>query len=109
KGRAFGRVRQAMQMMSVVTMAVPCMVLGLGFIFYFYDVIYPLNVLLGTLAFLVFNTVVHYYTVGQMTALTALTKLPSDIEATAASVKLPQYKLFFKVTLPVCMPAVLDI
>ncbi|HIF5951574.1 TPA: putative 2-aminoethylphosphonate ABC transporter permease subunit [Vibrio parahaemolyticus] len=109
KGRAFGQVRQAMQMLSVVPMAVPGMVLGLGYIFYFNDVNNPLNVLYGTMAFLVINTVVHYYTVGHMTALTALKQLPSEIEATAASVKLPQYKLFFKVTLPVCMPAVLDI
>ena len=42
-------------------------------------------------------------------SLTALKQLPSEIEATAASVKLPQYKLFFKVTLPVCLPAILDI
>ncbi|MGH1611539.1 putative 2-aminoethylphosphonate ABC transporter permease subunit [Vibrio parahaemolyticus] len=109
KGRAFGPVRQAMQMLSVVPMAVPGMVLGLGYILYFNDVNNPLNVLYGTMAFLVINTVVHYYTVGHMTALTALKQLPSEIEATAASVKLPQYKLFFKVTLPVCMPAVLDI
>ncbi len=109
KGRAFAPVRQAMQMLSVVPMAVPGMVLGLGYIFYFNDVNNPLNVLYGTMAFLVINTVVHYYTVGHMTALTALKQLPSEIEATAASVKLPQYKLFFKVTLPVCMPAVLDI
>ncbi|EGQ7946809.1 putative 2-aminoethylphosphonate ABC transporter permease subunit [Vibrio parahaemolyticus] len=109
KGRAFGPVRQVMQMLSVVPMAVPGMVLGLGYIFYFNDVNNPLNVLYGTMAFLVINTVVHYYTVGHMTALTALKQLPSEIEATAASVKLPQYKLFFKVTLPVCMPAVLDI
>ena len=64
--------------------------------------------LYGTMAFLVINTVVHYYTVGHMTALTALKQLPSEIEATAASVNLPQYKLFFKVTVPVCLPAILD-
>ncbi|KAB0320289.1 putative 2-aminoethylphosphonate ABC transporter permease subunit [Vibrio diabolicus] len=109
KGRAFGPVRQVMQMLSVVPMAVPGMVLGLGYIFYFNDANNPLNVLYGTMAFLVINTVVHYYTVGHMTALTALKQLPSEIEATAASVKLPQYKLFFKVTLPVCLPATLDI
>lgn len=109
KGRAFGRIRQVMQMLSVVPMAVPGMVLGLGYIFYFNDANNPLNVLYGTMAFLVINTVVHYYTVGHMTALTALKQLPSEIEATAASVKLPQYKLFFKVTLPVCLPAILDI
>ncbi|MFH4358651.1 putative 2-aminoethylphosphonate ABC transporter permease subunit [Vibrio diabolicus] len=109
KGRAFGPIRQVMQMLSVVPMAVPGMVLGLGYIFYFNDANNPLNVLYGTMAFLVINTVVHYYTVGHMTALTALKQLPSEIEATAASVKLPQYKLFFKVTLPVCLPATLDI
>ena len=109
KGRAFGPIRQVMQMLSAVPMAVPGMVLGLGYIFYFNDANNPLNVLYGTMAFLVINTVVHYYTVGHMTALTALKQLPSEIEATAASVKLPQYKLFFKVTLPVCLPAILDI
>ncbi|CAE6958205.1 TPA: putative 2-aminoethylphosphonate ABC transporter permease subunit [Vibrio campbellii] len=109
KGRAFGPIRHVMQMLSVVPMAVPGMVLGLGYIFYFNDANNPLNVLYGTMAFLVINTVVHYYTVGHMTALTALKQLPSEIEATAASVKLPQYKLFFKVTLPVCFPAILDI
>ncbi|WP_117232414.1 putative 2-aminoethylphosphonate ABC transporter permease subunit [Vibrio maerlii] len=109
KGRAFGPVRQLMQVLSVVPMAVPGMVLGLGYIFYFNDINNPLNVLYGTMAFLVINTVVHYYTVGHMTALTALKQLPAEIEATAASVKMPQYKLFFKVTLPVCLPAVLDI
>ncbi|EGR2322031.1 putative 2-aminoethylphosphonate ABC transporter permease subunit [Vibrio alginolyticus] len=109
KGRAFGPIRQVMQMLSVVPMAVPGMVLGLGYIFYFNDANNPLNVLYGTMAFLVINTVVHYYTVGHMTTLTALKQLPSEIEATAASVKLPQYKLFFKVTLPVCLPAILDI
>lgn len=109
KGRAFAPVRQMMQMLSIVPMAVPGMVLGLGYIFYFNDVNNPLNVLYGTMIFLVINTVVHYYTVGHMTAVTALKQLPAEIEATAASVKLPQYKLFFKVTLPVCMPAILDI
>lgn len=109
KGRAFAPIRQVMQMVSVVPMAVPGMVLGLGYIFYFNDMSNPLNVLYGTMTFLVINTIVHYYTVGHMTALTALKQIPAEIEATAASVNLPQYKLFFKVTVPVCLPAILDI
>lgn len=109
KGRAYAPLRQGMQMMSVIPMAVPGMVLGLGYIFYFNDVNNPLNFLYGTMAFMVINTIVHYYTVGHMTALTALKQLPSEIESTAASIKLPQYKLFYKVTLPVCSPAILDI
>lgn len=108
KGRSFAVIRRLLQILSVVPMAVPGMVLGLGYIFYFNDVNNPLNLLYGTMAFLVINTIVHYYTVGHMTALTVLKQLPEEIEATAASVKMPQYKLFFKVTLPVCLPAILD-
>ena len=55
------------------------------------------------------NTVAHYFTVGHLTALTALKKLPSEIESVSASLKVPQYKAFFKVSLPVCVPALLDI
>ncbi|MEZ9233663.1 putative 2-aminoethylphosphonate ABC transporter permease subunit [Vibrio amylolyticus] len=109
KGRSFAPIRQFMQMMSVIPMAVPGLVLGLGYIFYFNDANNPLGFLYGTMAFLVINTIVHYYTVGHMTAITALKQLPDELEATAAAVKLPQHKLFFKVTLPVCLPAVLDI
>ncbi|KXF83049.1 putative 2-aminoethylphosphonate ABC transporter permease subunit [Enterovibrio coralii] len=109
KGRAFAPIRQLLQMVSIIPMAVPGMVLGLGYIFYFNDGNNWLNPLYGTMALLVINTVMHYYTVGHMTSLAALKQLPAEIEATAASVKMPQYKLFYKVTLPVCMPALFDI
>lgn len=109
KGNAYSPLRQLMQMLSVVPMAVPGLVLGLGYIFFFNDVSNPLSFLYGGMIILVINTVVHYYTVGHMTALTALKQMPVEIEATAASVNLPQYKLFMKVTVPVCLPAILDI
>lgn len=65
--------------------------------------------LYGTMAILVINTIIHYYTVGHMTALTALKQLPAEVEAISASIKMPQYKTFFKVTVPVCAPAILEI
>lgn len=109
KGRAFTPLRRFLQILSVLPMAVPGMVLGLGYIFFFNDVNNPLNFLYGSMLLLVLNTVVHYYTVGHMTAIAALKQLPAELEASAASIKLPQYKLFWKVTLPVCLPAVFDI
>lgn len=109
KGRVFAPLRQAMQMLSMVPMAVPGLVLGLGYIFFFNHASNPLNGLYGGMLLLVINTVVHYYTVGHMTAVTALKQLPPELEATAASIKLPQYRLLWKVTLPVSLPAVLDI
>ncbi|WP_318489300.1 putative 2-aminoethylphosphonate ABC transporter permease subunit [Photobacterium leiognathi] len=109
KGHCAAPLRQLLQMFAIIPMAVPGMVLGLGYIFFFNNHHNPLTVLYGTMTILVINTVMHYYTVGHMTAITALKQLPAEIEAISASLKLPQYKAFFKVTLPVCAPAILDI
>ncbi|MCW8331282.1 putative 2-aminoethylphosphonate ABC transporter permease subunit [Photobacterium sp. SDRW27] len=109
KGRSLGPLRSLLQMLAIVPMAVPGMVLGLGYIFFFNHHANPLSVLYGTMAILVINTIIHYYTVGHMTALTALKQLPAEVEAISASIKIPQYKVFLKVTVPVCMPAILEI
>lgn len=109
KGRGFGAIRRLLQMITIIPMAVPGIVLGLGYIFFFNDINNPLNGLYATMILLVVNTVVHYYTVGHMTALTALKQLPAEIEAISASIKMPQYKSFFMITLPICAPAIMDI
>lgn len=109
KGMLNKPLKQTLQILCLLPMAVPGMVLGLGYIFFFNHPDNPLNMLYGTLTILVINTLVHYYTVGHLTALSALKQLPQEVEAVAASLKVPQYKIFFKVTLPVCLPAILDI
>lgn len=102
-------LKHFIHIMAMLPMAVPGMVLGLGYIFFFNQAGNPLGILYGTMAILVINTVAHYFTVGHLTALTALKKLPAEIEQVAASLKIPQYKAFLKVSLPVCTPALLDI
>ncbi|MGR5129053.1 putative 2-aminoethylphosphonate ABC transporter permease subunit [Photobacterium swingsii] len=109
KGRSFGALRSLLQMFAIIPMAVPGLVLGLGYILFFNHQANPLSMLYGTMAILVINTIIHYYTVGHMTALTALKQLPAEVEAISASIKMPQYKTFFKVTVPVCAPAILEI
>src|SRR5690606_2902419 len=54
-------------------------------------------------------TITHFYTVSHMTATTALKQMDREFESVAASLKQPVWKLFSRVTLPVCVPAVLDI
>ena len=85
------------------------MVLGLGYIFFFNHPANPLNVIYHTMAILVISTIVHYYTSSHLTALTALKQIDSEFEAVSASLKVPFYKTFFRVTVPVCLPAILDI
>lgn len=109
KGRAMKPLRNALHLMAMMPMAVPGMVLGLGYIFYFNSPSTPLNGIYGTMTILVLCTVVHLYTVGHMTAMTTLRQIPAEIEAVAASLKIPQYRAFFKISLPLGLPAILDI
>lgn len=105
----FGWLRRLISLLGLLPMAVPGMVLGLGYIFFFNQPGNPLSLLYGTMALLVINSLCHYYTVGQMTMQAALKQLPSEIETVASSLKLPRYLTFWRITLPVCSPALLDV
>jgi iron(III) transport system permease protein len=84
-------------------------VLGLGYIFFFNAPGNPLNFLYATLAILVINTVSHFYTVAHLTALTALKQIDAEFEAVSASLKVAFYRTFLRVTVPICLPAIIDI
>jgi iron(III) transport system permease protein len=102
-------VRALIRLLAAIPMGVPGMVLGLGYILFFNHPDNPLNVLYHTMTILVLSTVVHYYTSSHLTAVTALKALDNEFEAVSASLKVPFYKTFFRVTVPVCLPAILDI
>jgi iron(III) transport system permease protein len=107
RGLALGR--GLFHFFAMLPMAVPGLVLGLAYIFFFNAPGNPLNVLYRTMTILVINTIVHFYTVGHLTALTALRQLDPEFETVAASLKQPFYRTFWRVTVPVCLPTVLDI
>ncbi len=109
KGRGFLAGRAAFQFLAMMPMAVPGLVLGLAYIFFFNHPDNPLNGLYRTMALLVINTIVHFYTVAHLTAITALKQMDPEFEAVSASLKQPFYKTFWRVTVPVCLPAILDI
>jgi iron(III) transport system permease protein len=101
--------RSSFQFLAMLPMAIPGMVLGLAYIFFFNDPANPLNPIYGTMVILVVCTVTHFYTVSHLTAVTALKQMDREFEAVASSLKQPFYKLVAKVTVPVCMPSILDI
>jgi len=109
KSRAFPIGRLAIQFLAMMPMAVPGMVLGLAYIFFFNHPKNPLGFLYGTLAILVIVTVTHFYTVGHLTMVTALKQLDNEFESVSASLKVPIYKTVWRVTVPVCVPAILNI
>src|SRR5205809_4830423 len=109
KTTGMNSVRKLIRLLAAIPMGVPGMVLGLGYILFFNHPDNPLNGLYHTMTILVLSTVVHYYTSSHLTAVTALKALDNEFEAVSASLKLPFYKTFFRVTVPVCLPAILDI
>ena len=109
KTRGMPLLKAVVRLLAAIPMGVPGMVLGLGYILFFIDPANPLNGLYGTLTILVLSTIVHYYTSSHLTAVTALKALDNEFEAVSASLKVPFYKTFFRVTVPVCLPAILDI
>ena len=109
KTRGFRVGRGTFQFLAMMPMAVPGMVLGLAYIAFFNAPNNPLHFLYGTMAILVICTVAHFYTVAHLTAVTALQQMDSEFESVSASLKQPIAKMFTRVTVPVCLPAILDI
>jgi iron(III) transport system permease protein len=102
-------LRPLIRFQAMLPMAVPGMVLGIGYILFFNAPANPLNFLYGTMAILVLSTLVHFYSSSHLTAVTALKQIDSEFESVSASLKVPFYKTFWRVTVPVCLPSILDI
>jgi iron(III) transport system permease protein len=102
-------LRGAVRLLAMLPMAVPGLVLGLGFIFFFNAPGNPLGGLYHTMTLLTICTIVHFYTTGHLTAVTALKAMDAEFEAVAASLKVPFWTTFRRVTLPICTPALIDI
>lgn len=100
---------QLLRLLCFIPMAVPGLVLGLGYVFFFNLPANPLHGLYGSLTLLVICTVAHFLTTAQMTVSAALRQLDGEFEAAALSLKVPLLRHFFRVTLPICLPALLDI
>jgi iron(III) transport system permease protein len=85
--------RQIVQFLAMLPLTVPGLVLGLSYIFFFNHPANPFGFMYATMAILV----------------TALKQMDREFESVSTSLKVPLRRSFFKVTVPVCMPAILDI
>ena len=109
KSRSLKTGRSILHLLSMMPMAIPGLVLGLAYIFFFNHPDNPLNFLYGTMAILVICTITHFYTVSHLTALTSLKQIDNEFEHVSSSLKQPFYKTFFRVTVPISLPAIFEI
>jgi iron(III) transport system permease protein len=93
----------------MLPMAVPGLVLGLGYIFFFNQPANPLNGLYHTITLLTLCTIVHFYTTGPPHGGDGAQGAGRRVRSVSASLKVPFYKTFWRVTLPICTPALVDI
>ncbi|MDR1564566.1 MAG: putative 2-aminoethylphosphonate ABC transporter permease subunit [Oscillospiraceae bacterium] len=109
KIRKFGALRKIGKLFSVLPMALPGMVIGISFIFFFNNKHNPLNFIYGTIIILVLSNILHYFSVPFITATGALKKLDAEFESVAESMNIPRWKTLLRVTVPLSLPAILEI
>ena len=109
KPTSWARARQWLHAVATLPMAVPGLALGLGYILFFNASSNPLHFLYGSLSILVLCTVAHFFSVAHITQLTALQQLDAEYERVADSMGVPFWTLLWRVHLPVCLPAVMQV
>ena len=109
KTKGAGILRGAVHLLAMIPLAVPGLVLGIAYIFFFNAPSNPLGFLYGTMAILVLNTIAHFYTVAHLTSLQALKQMDPEFESVSASLKVSVWRTAWRVTLPVASPAALDV
>ena len=63
----------------------------------------------GPLAYSLLNSITHFYTVCHLAATAAIRQLDREFEAASVSLKVPVWRTFLRVTVPICLPAILEI
>jgi len=100
---------QAMQALAMVPVAVPGLVLGLGYVFFFNNPGNPLHFLQGTMALIVLCSVAHFYTVPHLMAVGGLLQLDREIDLAATALRAGPVTAGRKIHLPVLLPTLIDI
>lgn len=109
KIKKFYFLRQIAYFLSMIPLALPGLVIGLSYIFFFNNDNNPLSFIYKTSAILVIANIVHFYSVTFMTSTTSLKMLDDEYEIIAKSMKVPIYKLFLKVTVPISIETILEV
>lgn len=108
KSQVWKGLRQAGYFLSILPLALPGMVIGLAYIFFFNNPSNPFHGMYGTIWILILANVIHFFAVGFITATSALKKLDPEFEQAAESMGVSQTKLLWRVTILVCMPAIVE-
>jgi iron(III) transport system permease protein len=109
KTEGFAPLRRYGRLLAALPLALPGMVVGISFIFFFNARTNPLHFIYGTIVILVLSNILHYFAVPFITATASLKRLDREFESVSDSMNIPRSSLFLRVSLPLSLPAVLEI
>jgi iron(III) transport system permease protein len=102
-------VRNGLQAVAMLPVAVPGLVLGLGYVFFFNNPANPLHGLQGTLLLIILCTVAHFYTVPHLMAVNELLRLDREIDMAAQALRVRPAGAARRVFFPVLLPTLVDV
>jgi iron(III) transport system permease protein len=109
KTRGFEPLKRYGRLLAVLPLALPGMVVGISFIFFFNARSNPLHFIYGTVVILVLSNILHYFSVPYLTATGSLAKLDREFESVSDSMNIPRLWVFLRVSAPLSLSAVLEI
>lgn len=102
-------LRSASYFLSIAVQALPGLVIGISYIIFFNAPNNPLKFIYNTIWIMVLANIIHFYSVAFITSTTALKLLDPEYEVVAKSLKVPFYKLHFRVTVPMSMKSIFEV
>lgn len=95
--RTSGKFKKVLHLFSIATLAVPGLVLGIGYIFLFNR---TEGWFYGTIVILVVVNIIHYFSSPYLMARNAFEKINKDYEVVGDTLGISRLSLFFKVMIP---------
>lgn len=95
--RSEGKLKKPVHLLAISTLAVPGLVLGVGYIFLFE---FSDGWFFGTIAILVVVNIIHYFSSPYLMARNAFEKINKNYETVADTMGISRLSLFFKVMIP---------
>ncbi len=102
-------VARSLHGVAMVPIAVPGLVLGLGYVFFFNNPSNPLHFLQGGMPLIVLCTIAHFYTVPHLMAVNGLVQLDREIDMASQALKSNPLRTARIVHWPILAPTLLEI
>lgn len=102
-------ITRSLHGIAMVPIAVPGLVLGLGYVFFFNNPANPLHIMQGSMPLIVLCTIAHFYTVPHLMAVNSLVQLDREIDMAAQALRSGPTRTARAIHWPMMAPTLVEI